>query len=296
MLKLVFVLFILFGFTLVSAQNLNIKKTVFDSQIKTAIPYSIINVLNTLRFKDADKSGLFDMNVNMSDTILITCIGYKEMKISVDKIIVVDSIFLNPMPITLEAIIISKPLIKTFGLIDKKIERSCVSNSVESRAEMATLIEVENQNKPYRLSKVFFMANRFNSENPVRLHIYEVEANGLPGNELLTKEIVITKNDLIGKKVIINLKDQNIIINEKSFFVSVQWLTSKTLKRFTGPEFFETGKVKKLHTYRRQLNIKNNQWFGGFKKSMIFYPEGVTPNDDAPINLLASAEIEIFDK
>jgi hypothetical protein len=92
------------------------------------------------------------------------------------------------------------------------------------------------------------------------------------------------------------VKDQNIMIENNSFFVGIQWLTSTKVKLFTGPEIYETFSHKKLLTYRRQLNIKNNKWFGEFKKDMVFFPGGIIPSNDTPINILASAEIEVFEK
>jgi|GEM_PF-2879681 len=276
-------------------QQLSIKSRVFDSDTKICIPYVSVHISNTMKFRDTDEKGFFQIMGNSSDTLIISCIGYESSKLPVSKIGLNDSCFLIKKIITLNEIISSKPLSKVFGILNERQGRSCSGGSEAERTEIATLIEIPDSIKLYKISKIFIKGRNFKEANPVRLHIYGIGNNGLPGTELLIKEIIIKNNEDDNKTISIDVKDQGIFLEQSSFFVGIQWITSTKVKLFTGPEIFETFKVKKLLTYRRSLSLNNNQWYGWFKKSLISYPDGIIPtDDDPPINVLTSAEIEIF--
>lgn len=278
-----------------AAQPAILKKQVFDRDTKMPIPYATIQIANTLKYSDSDDKGIFEIEASNNDSLLITCIGYKSSKIPVVVSQKNDSLFLDKEVVQLRELIVSKPVINTFGIIDDNKNTSSTGGSQAGRHEMATLIEIPATIKMYRITKVLLKARNFKEENPVRLHIYSVDSLGLPGQELLTKEIVITNDQVDNKIVSIDVKDQQIVLENSSFFVGIQWLTSTKVKLFTGPEVFETFKEKKLLTYRRSLTVNKNKWFGWFdKRSVIFYPGGETPNDEKPINMLTSAEIEIL--
>jgi hypothetical protein len=161
---------------------------------------------------------------------------------------------------------------------------------------VATLIEVPETVGFYRISKILIKGRDFGSNNPLRLHIYAVDSNGLPGKTLLSRDIVITSKE--DKKNIntVELKDQNIFIEEGSFFVGLQWLGTQKQRTFIGPELYETFRKDKLFTYRRNLGRNNDKWYGWYDKSIVFFPGGVVPEKAVPINVVASAEIEVFEK
>jgi hypothetical protein len=53
--------------------------------------------------------------------------------------------------------------------------------------------------------------------------IYSIsETSGLPGNELLLNTYVVRKRNVKGKNAIIDLEQENLWVNDKSIFVSIQ--------------------------------------------------------------------------
>jgi len=275
-------------------QQISISSNVFDRDSKICIPFVSVQVSNTLRFRDTDEKGFFEIMGNSSDTLIISCIGYESTRLPLSQIRLNDSCFLIKKIITLHEIVSSKPSSKIFGILNEKQGRSCSGGSEAERTEIATLIEIPDSIKMYKVSKIFIKGRDFKESNPVRVHIYGVDNNGLPGNELLIKEIIIKNYEDNNKTISIDVKDQGIFLGQTSFFVGIQWITSQKVKLFTGPEIFETFKVKKLLTYRRALSLNGNKWYGWYKTSFISYPNNNPPPDDTPINVLASAEIEIY--
>jgi hypothetical protein len=86
------------------------------------------------------------------------------------------------------------------------------------------------------------------------------------------------------------------MIEGQSFFVGLQWLGTAIENLVNNPVLNETFRNKKLLTYRRNLGRNNDGWYGWYDKTIVFFPVGVVPDKAAPINVLASAEIEVFEK
>jgi len=299
--KLFLTLFAGFVFSLVDAQQRKIKGMVYDLETKFSIAYATIHMLNTKCYVDADSKGYFEIDCDHStDILIISSVGYQTDTINLVKINLSDSFFLKRGEVILSEVVVGKFEAKVFGIVSEKMGTSSTGGSAVTRGEITTFIEIPNEIKIYRISKVFIKGRDFKAENPVRLHIYDVDSNGLPGNELLTKEVILSSKEVSNKTVIINVQDQNIFLEKPDFFVGIQWMTSIKVKMFTGPEIFETIKIKKTLTYRRNLSANNNKWYAlfhsnkGGNRNMLFYPGGTPSPEDRPINMMASAEIEIF--
>jgi CarboxypepD_reg-like domain len=294
--NLYFTLLSIFLFNTVNAQQQLFRKTILDSKTKLAIPYATIHLSNTTKSIDADEKGYFEINTNLLDSIEFSSIGYNTLKIPIFEMNKSENILLQTKPITMESIIVKKLEKKTFGNINSKINTSSTGSGADVRQEFATLIEVLNGVKTYRISKVFIKGRKFKPENPIRLHIYELDSNGLPGKELMLKERILSNNEVEGKMITVDIKDQNIILEKPSFFISIQWITSNKVKIFTGPEIYETYSKEKMLTLRRQQNLKSNNWFASWKNNMmVFLPSKDLPIGDIAVNNLVSAEVEIIE-
>ncbi len=147
----------------------------------------------------------------------------------------------------------------------------------------------------------------YSSEYPLRLHIYSLREDGLPGEELLKKQVIFSETNFKKGILEVDIKEQNIILDRTSFFVGVQWInksTNELLRRSTGQKsdngVGETSLLSERLTYRRG-RVLNFKWYMEFEKG-IFIPgnaneKGVTtpiPLKGNPINILASAVIETF--
>lgn len=296
-------LFLFFSYTSYS-QVVFIKGTVLSNEDNLFIPYATVCIKNTRNFIDADEKGYFEIAAKQDDSLLITCIGFKNLIVPASYFKNKDNVVLKENFLKMDEVIIKNPITHIFGIVNEKMGSSRTGGSEAERSELTTLIEIPKSLEYYRISKIFIKGKRFSEENPVRLHIYTVNKNGLPGEELLKKQVIIAKEEFNNKNNIItvDVKDQNIILENTSFFVGVQWMTSTKVKLFTGPEIIQTYKVSKVLSYYRPCPRIENCWYISYPSKVLLFLNGelpavgTLPSKGNPLNMCASAEIEEFFK
>lgn len=300
----IFLFFFLTSLSSFDQGNL-IKGFICSNKEKLSVPYASIQLTGTLTIVDCDENGYFEItSKDESDSLTITCIGYKDLTIPVNYFKKVDSVFLEENFVKMDEVHIKNPVLKTFGIVNEKMGSSRIGGTYAERSELTTLIEIPTSIESYYISKVFIRGKRFREENPVRLHLYAVNENGLPGDELLKKQVIIAKQafDTKSNIITIDVKDQNILLENVSFFVGIEWITSTKVKFGTGPEIIQTNKVSKLLSYYRPIKGFNNSWYSDYSKygGLIIYENGKLPGivtgpvKGNPLNMCASAEIEAF--
>ena len=294
-------IFLLFYFSSLS-QRILIKGTVLSNENNQFIPYATAQIINTQNIVDGDESGYFEITANKDDSLLISCIGFEQLIIPVSYFKDKNSIVLKENYLKMDDVIVKNPVSYTFGIVNEKMGSSRSGGSEAARSELTTLIEIPKPIESYRISKVFIKGKKFEEENSIRLHIYAVNENGLPGEELLKKPMIIKKEEFNNnnKIITIDVKDQNIILENASFFIGVQWMTSVKVKPFIGPEIIQTYKESKILSYYRQTTFNKNYWQVQYKDAILVFVDGklpakgTRPSKGNPLNMCASAEIEAF--
>lgn len=284
------------------AQN-EMSGIVFGSTSGQPVAYATIRSALTQMAIDTDEGGAFNIVANKYDTLIISCIGYKEKRVSLYFLNSIDTIYLEESPVTLDEIIVEDAETMVLGILDKKFGSSRVGGAYAERSEIVTLIEIPDHVRHYRVKEVFIKARRFDESNPIRLHLYSVNDHGLPDEELL-KESTIIKKENFDKKtgvITVDIRKQNILLGEESFFVGIQWITDNEVKWPTGPEIIQTKKVPRILSYYRSTNpLCNECWNAYNHRSIVLYPDGKKPGYGGPLkgnplNMCASAEIELIE-
>lgn len=283
----------------VYSQNILVKGILYDSDERNPVAFASIRVSGTRKVIDTDENGYFELAATRKDTLFFSCIGYEQLNFPVTEIPLSGIVFMKKLFTELKEFVVTKPVAHLYGIVSEKQDRSHIGSTQIERYEMATLIEVPKEVKLYRISKLFIKEKKFNEKHPFCLHIYSVSENNLPGEELLTKEIVCTKKIDDRDIVEIDLKNQNIVLRNTSFFVGIQWLNLAKEEKGRNNDYGigETFKIEKTLTYRRSLLFSNNRWFIEYENSIVFPATGKEPvagkipAKEHPINMLASAEI-----
>lgn len=303
--KLLLLLMLVNFHILGNCQKLSISGTVFSSKDKKCIPYVSIRVIGSNLLIDADENGRFKVDVNLADTVLFTCIGYDLFSIEASLYGNRDSIFLKEKIDTLENVVVKNTTFTEVGIINTKQTRSFSGESLSDSYETATLIEIPNTTNTYRISKILFKQKNYSPDMPLKLHIYSSDESGLPGEELLKKQIIISENDYKDGILQIDIKDQNIILEKNSFFVGLQWIKKSTAIMPKGRKndigVGETNALSRRLTFRRG-RVLNYKWYVNFETGV--YVPGDDNNRGAappiplkgnPINVLASAIVEAIE-
>lgn len=299
--KIIFILLLFTYCNNSSGQNKIISGIVFNKNDRNAIPYAIIHSTKSNIFYNTDENGKFKIEIPINDTIIFSCIGYENLTLS--NFSLMDSIYLNENINQLEDVIVSKSLPLEIGILENKKTRSFIGESLNDSYEAVTLIKVPDKIKQYKISLIKFYQQYYSPGMILRLHIYALDENNLPSQELLKKQIIISEKDFKNSRLEIDVKDQNIIIDKPSFFAGIQFINNKnTLVGDYNNDIGigETNRLKETLTYRRNKALKY-KWYVEYEKGVLFpgikgkYEDFIPiPLKGNPINLLASAIIEIL--
>jgi hypothetical protein len=191
---------------------------VFDAHTRMGIPYATVKVLNKPEGAYANANGLVLIIANRSDSLLVSCVGYKPAKLLIES---VDTVFLQPVAIALDEVKVNatKRKEKSFGYYNKKKIGSLRS---VIQIEHAIKLTVTPENISYRIKKVKIKCGNRKDSNLMRLHIYSIGKDGLPDKELLPKDIII--NNSIKMNDEIDLSNFNLVLSERVLYVGVEWI------------------------------------------------------------------------
>ena len=189
----------------------------------------------------------------------------------------------------------------------KSQQRSFCGDESLNSYEMVTLMRVGDLVKKYRLKKIYLNQKKYAINNTIKVHLYTVNSFGLPQNEILSKQIILEPNMYKNGRVIIDLKDQNLVFKNQNFFIGIQFVKPYN---YVVPEKIndgigETTKDSDTLTFRR-TNQYDNRWFVEFNNGLFIPKQGLykeksllepsSSKKNYPINMIANAEIEIIEK
>jgi hypothetical protein len=217
-----FIRIVLFTFFLQStsfAQTINGK--IFENQSKTPVPFCSIYVPNKVGV-NCDENGQFQIalnNVLPTDTITVSCVGYKTVNMPKSEFVKNTTFFLVENTELLNAVII-KPIGKEV-ILGRKEEGGIVAILfvTDDKTNVDTIRNAEigmimDNNRPIALQEVglYLKENTFETL-AFRLNIYDAK-RGLPNESILQKQIFTTIKDKKSGWVTFDISNQNIITKE----------------------------------------------------------------------------------
>lgn len=214
--KKIISLSIILKILIVSAQEKEI--IILNSENNKPISYANIKFLKSKKGTFSDDKGIFLINNNAIDSLLISVLGFEDKILSVSKI--KDTIFLNPKTITLREITLSNKKTE-YGYFKKngKFIRSALN-----RVLVAMYIPNENKKNEY-ITHLHYRIKKFGDElSTVRPHLLEVnKLTKNPGKEILNENIVVKINEK-NKILSIDITDKNISFPKEGIFVALEWV------------------------------------------------------------------------
>lgn len=197
----------------------NHRLTVIDNQTKEIIPFVNVKYIGVESGTYADENGDIAIESNI-DSIAISCLGYKTLKIKVDNNS--QKVYLEQNLIELNEI--DLPSNKNILTIDKHKNKNFIgfssiinSNYFAKRFDFKTNV---------LLKKVFFNIKDNQSNKFVLFKIFDIDENGKPSKNILNKHIYhdIKPNDL---EVVIDLDEFYIMLENKSYFIVLEIFNMK---------------------------------------------------------------------
>lgn len=261
--KLVIVSLILFSCKAFS----QIRGVVYDSIDNTPIEYINIWKKNRKIGGTTNSKGEFYMdNINESDTIVLSCLGYKEKIVFAKKN---DTLYLSPDDYELDEVVIKTSKGTSFNTIKNYKKLRKVKNlffiGKEYQYKLALFIpNSEKTNETSFLKKLVFVSNNSLDYNvKMRISIVSPKEDGSPSdffhiNELVNISSGVNENEFSFDK-------EKIIIPKEGFFIVFERFFNEENKLYN--KHYEANKKLIEYSYQPSLGIvkansNDNVWWG----------------------------------
>ena len=116
------------------------------------------------------------------------------------------------------------------------------------------------------------------NNDPCRIHIYDPDDQGRPGNEILNRNIIISNDQSQGKTVSVDVSEYNVYCSSAGIYIGIEWLGKYEEEHNSHQKFRITRSIPEARTYTRTLGYRN--W--------ILLDQPATTPSSNPINLLVS--------
>lgn len=211
--KICFLIFI-FSQTIISTAQQH-KILIIDASTKEIIPYAAVKFINTNEGTFADEKGVFYVNSNI-DSLEVSCLGYLTKKINTKEI--QNSVYLNPTVTLLKPIQISN--FNNYEILDKNKSENYIGFSAptNSSIHIAKRFDI-NFTALLKTVELDIINNQ--TQRIALLKIFDLDQNNKPLKNIIEQHIYY-KIEPFEKKIKIDLTDNQILIENKSFFIVLE--------------------------------------------------------------------------
>lgn len=262
-------------FVLLSIVSVGLAQTDCNFQIQnktTAKPISYVTVLNknTNTGTYTDENGCFVVDLQKADSIIVSCIGFETLEISLKANNQEKIIFLNPIVYCINEVEIkatTEPQNRKHLGYDKYKYDLTISNapgatfvSYIPNQEHLNLV-IEEIIIPTKKRNAISKRNNIN-DGFFRIHLFSVDQNTKkPDKELLTKNEIFNTSDFSNQKIKIDISEQNILLPEDGVFVGIEWLgdNENTERHGWMPFLVFTMEISNPLTWTKDI-LTNNDW------------------------------------
>lgn len=220
--KLIFILSLLAGATSFAYSQQPIKIFVFDSTTQSPIPFArIVNVGKSTGTISNEYGQAILQKTSISDSILVSTIGYH------DKLIIcsgtVENIALNPEIYLLKEVLVSASRPAKSKKKPLKLKASAgLCNYYDKGYQIVTIVDaLSGQDNIESIS--IFIRKKIISAGNLRLRLYSIGPDGMPGENLLPKSIIKNGQGARGW-IKFSLNGLNIRIPDEGAFAGIEFL------------------------------------------------------------------------
>jgi len=218
--------YLIFLYLLSISLTAQIRGVVKDSISGEPIPFVNIWVENETIGTMSDADGTFYLEASKQKNIVISVLGYERKVLKGTE---VSEVFLKPMTYDLrEVVILNKKQ-------SKQIEIGEIKDAIFQSFDNGPKIEAKffpykaSYNKTKFLKEVTIFTDSRIEDATIKLHFYSVDENGFPGEELLTKDFVVTlKKGVLKHRYSISQFD--LVFPENGMFVAYEKLLIESNK------------------------------------------------------------------
>jgi len=231
-----YLLFFLFPLFIVAAKG---QYQIVDKETKAPVPYAHIQLTTEAKGAIANFDGFFvlDSSLNVNDTILISCIGYKNKSILIKTISAKNSIELEPRDQQLSEVVVtvkkSKFRTRKLGLTKKpKKIRSATDYTGTAKNGQEKAVWIPND---YSIQGILKSVNIYVSKvgypnAHFRIHIYDCDPLTIQPSKELTHSNIIASGTKGNEWVEVDMTKEQIQVGENGCFIGIEWFDSPQSK------------------------------------------------------------------
>lgn len=203
------------------------KGVVKDSLTGNPIAYVSIWVENENIGTTSEENGEYHIGTNdKNKNLIFSALGYQK---KISKVSESQIVLLSPSSFELDEVTINNKKEK------KQLEIGKTKNTVAEAFDNGPRMDAKyfpyhpEYKKTRWIQKAIIMTDSKIDDATIKLHLYDVDENGFPGNELLTKDYIVTIKKGITKSEV-DLSDFNLEMPKKGIFVVFEKLLIKKNK------------------------------------------------------------------
>ncbi len=249
--KMLYRIYFLLIFFSVLHLNAQIRGVVVDS-LGTPIPYVSIFVENETTTTTSEENGSFSIEVSADAKLIFSALGYERKTIMAQD---VSKVVLKRIIFDLDDVVIKKKA------KPKTLEIGQVSNAILEAFDTGPKIEAKffpyksEYKKTNWIKKIMLFTDSPIEQASIKLHVYSVDQNGFPGEELLSKDLIVNLKKGVFRHQF-DIYDLDIEMPESGIFVAFEKMRiekNKVEKKVrdsrTGIEKIETTYAPKVLCY-----------------------------------------------
>jgi hypothetical protein len=253
------IILLFFFFPITLHAQIVYKGSILNRATRSAIPFATIGLIKANSGINADEQGNFSLSVNKydNDTIVISCVGYKTLKVPIVQYPSNRQFELTENQFTLSEVIIGK----NYNGSQSLNEFSNCGNSSYTTIGHITQVAVHFQSPvPNSMLSEISICKR-NDNSLFRIRVYARDSVlGKPSIDLVDTIIEVKSKR---KHVNIDLEKYNIIIPEKDFFVAIEWIKipyneSKIKIKYNGKKTIQTQYSPSIFFKERDVSITDS--------------------------------------
>lgn len=264
---------------------------IMDALRNTPVAFATISSKNT--YATASENGYFNTSLfGKTDTLNIHCIGYSGETLYIDDL--PDTVFLQPSKLTLPEVVVNATGNRQITVDNYTGRRPVRAWGDVAGIERATRLDFPEVDKGRvkKINAVGIKMKKKTNSNLCRLHLYAAKADGSPGEELLNRNVFITKEDIKGRTCTKDLSAENIYTCASGIFIGIEYvgqvftnsagtIIADTTNEYNRSVVFETLHYTDAATYTRTSTYRNWVLLDG------------SPFDDGhPVNMMVSVKYE----
>ncbi len=241
-----------------SQSQIELKGIIKSKNTKELLPYVNIGIINKGKGTVTNDKGNFYLLVQKrqyNDSIKLSMIGYQSKTFLVKDFVITiqknNTIYLTEKTEALNEVIVTTRKLRKriLGNRSKSRENMYQASSDELGNEIGIKIKIKGSPTYIEKFNTKIFTRKYGSFK-FRLNFYDIK-DGMPNNNLLSENIIITDNEIKDGTIEVDLKPYNIIV-ENDFFVTLEWIEGDGREKLHLPASILGGYIVEKETSHAQ--------------------------------------------